>query len=92
MKIKLTSDTFKQYKGAIIDVVIDGAGDAVLPATIASASNRTYAFPDEFEEVSEHIIPGGYTVELQAEDLIRLHAILDVLPEYVLDSAELHKN
>jgi hypothetical protein len=92
MKIKLRSDDFKQYNGTIIDVDLDEAGDAPLPEHIADETGRTYAFPDEFDRVNENVIPGGYTLGIQAKDLIQLHAILDVLPEYVLASAELHKN
>ena len=92
MKIKLRSNDFHQYNGTILDVALDEAGDALLPKHIADVTGRRYAFPDEFDRVNEDAIPGGYTLAIPAKDLIQLHEILDALPEYVLDSAELHKN
>lgn len=92
MKIKLRSDAFMQFNGTIIDVELDGAGDAPLPKHIVAETGRIYAFIDEYEVVNGNANPGGYTLELQAKDLIQLHEILDLLPEFVLDSATLKMN
>lgn len=92
MKIKLKGIEFEQYDGTIIDAEIDSVGDVLLPEHIREATGRSYAFPEEYEEVNENAIPGGYTLEIQTRDLVQLHAILDALPESVLDSATLKTN
>lgn len=92
MKIRLKDNEFQQYNGTTIDAELDEAGDVILPPHISEATGRHFAFIDEFEVVNDNVIPGGYTLELQVKDLIQLHAILDVLPEYVLDSAALKTN
>lgn len=92
MRIRLRSTSFKRYNGTTIDVELDAAGDAPLPAHIVAETDRLYAFPDEFEVVTEGVTGGGYTLGIQAKDLIQLHEILDALPDNVLASAELYKN
>lgn len=92
MKVRLKGSEFEQYNGTTIDVELDDSGDVILPEHIREASGRRYAFRDEFEAVSENVIPGGYTLELQAKDLIQLSEILDALPESMLDSATLKTN
>ena len=92
MKVRLKDNEFEQYNGTIIDAELDTDGDVILPEHISRATGRHYAFTSEYEVVSEDVIPGGYTLELQAAGLTQLHAILDVLPESVLDSATLKTN
>lgn len=92
MKVRLKDSEFEQYNGTTIDAELDESGDVILPAHIREATGRRYAFSDEFEAVSVNVIPGGYTLELQAKDLIQLNAILDALPESMLDSATLKTN
>ena len=92
MKIRLKDNEFQQYNGTTIDAELDESGDVILPEHISRATGRHFAFTDEYEVVNENVIAGGYTLELQAKDLIQLHAILDVLPEFVLDSATLKTN
>lgn len=92
MKVKLKDSEFEQYNGTIINAELDSDGDVILPPHIRDATGRHYALTDEYEVVNENVILGGYTLELQARDLIQLHAILDALPESALDSATLKTN
>lgn len=92
MKVKLKDSEFEQYNGTIIDAELDAQGDVILPEHIRKATGRHFAFTDEYEVVNENVIPGGYTLELQAKDLSQLRGIIGALPEYVLNSATLKMN